>query len=471
MEAKRTIYGVAEITRRIKSTLEQGFGAVWIEGELSNVRRPGSGHLYFTVKDDRAQINAVMFRSDQLGMRFQPRDGMQVLLQGRISVYERSGQYQVIVRSMEQGGQGALQAAFEALKKKLAAEGLFENARKRPLPALPRRVGVVTSATGAAIRDILKVLEQRHPNLHVVIAPARVQGERAAAEIAAQIAALNRMGGFDVLIVGRGGGSLEDLWPFNEEVVARAVAASEVPVISAVGHEIDFTISDFVADVRAATPSHAAELLVTRRDALEERMADGTRRMVSALRQDLLRARGRVDAAARSAVLRQPVAMVTRRRERLQAIVLRMRGELRETARATRGTLANADLRTRHALQRATRETRNQLEDAALRMQRELRGSVRDAEQHVDELWLRAGRSAGRNAERHAQDLRRVVAQLRAMNPLAVLDRGYSVTRNAAGRIVRARGDVRPGERIVTQVGDGAFTSEVQDDSEEKDRG
>ena len=239
---------------------------MWVEGELSNCRLWNTGHLYFTLKDAGAQIKAVMFRSACRYLKFKPEDGLHVIARGRVSVYDPKGEYQLVCEHLEPEGLGALQLAFEQLKKRLAAEGLFDAARKRPLPALPRKIGIVTSLDGAAIRDIIKVLGRRYPNAHLVIRPARVQGEGAAADIARALGAIARVPGVDVVIVGRGGGSIEDLWAFNEEVVARAIAESPVPVISAVGHEIDFTIADFVADLRAPTPSAAAEIVVAGKD-------------------------------------------------------------------------------------------------------------------------------------------------------------------------------------------------------------
>ncbi|OGV74134.1 MAG: exodeoxyribonuclease VII large subunit, partial [Lentisphaerae bacterium RIFOXYA12_FULL_60_10] len=253
---------VTELTRRIRAALEQGIGPVVVEGEVSNVRRPSSGHCYFTLKDETAQIAAVLFRGVLETLRIVPKDGLQVRVRGELTVYEKNGNYQILVRHLEETGRGSLQARFEQLKSRLQQEGLFDAARKRPLPVLPRHIGIVTSPTGAAIRDILQVLSRRFPNLHVLVAPVRVQGDGAAEAIAAAIDRLNQRADLDVLIIGRGGGSLEDLWAFNEEVVARAVFRSRLPVISAVGHEIDFTISDFVADVRAPTPSAAAEIVV-----------------------------------------------------------------------------------------------------------------------------------------------------------------------------------------------------------------
>ncbi len=267
MLTQEKIYTVGEICRNIKATLEQRFaGGVWIEGEISNMRVPSSGHAYFSLKDAEGMINAVMFRGSASGLRFAPVDGLKVLVFGELTIYEARGVYQVIVRRMEPQGLGALQLAFEQLKAKLEAEGLFDVARKKAIPTFPQRIAIVTSPTGAAIRDILHVLGRRFSNLDIAIYPAAVQGKGAAAEIAQGLHDINEIGGFDIILVTRGGGSLEDLWPFNEEILARAIAASRIPVVSAVGHEIDTTICDMVADLRCATPSAAAELIIGRKE-------------------------------------------------------------------------------------------------------------------------------------------------------------------------------------------------------------
>ena len=250
----RRVFTVSELTSAVRELLESEFPEVWVEGEISNGRVWNTGHLYFTLKDGAAQIKAVMFRSALRYLKFKPEDGLHVVARGRVSVYDPKGEYQLVCEHIEPHGLGALQLAFDQLKKRLQAEGLFDAARKRPLPALPDRIGIVTSLDGAAVRDIVKVLRRRYPNAHLVIRPTRVQGEGAAADIARGLAAIGRVPGVDVIIVGRGGGSIEDLWAFNEEVVARAIATSPVPVVSAVGHEVDVTIADFVADVRAPTP-------------------------------------------------------------------------------------------------------------------------------------------------------------------------------------------------------------------------
>ena len=285
--AARRVLTVAELTTAIREILETAYPEVWVEGELSNCRLWNTGHLYFTLKDESAQLKAVMFRSAVRYLKFRPENGLHVIARGRVSVYDPKGEYQIVCEHLQPHGLGALQLAFEQLKQRLHAEGLFDPARKRQLPALPRKIGVVTSLDGAALRDIIKVLRRRYPNAHLVIRPARVQGEGAAEDLARGIAQIATVPGIDVAIVGRGGGSTEDLWAFNEEVVARAIARSPIPVISAVGHEIDYTISDFVADVRAATPSAAAELVVARKDEYGDRID---------------RVRGRLEAAARTGI-------------------------------------------------------------------------------------------------------------------------------------------------------------------------
>ena len=296
---EQQVFSVTTLTQAIKQTLEDGFFTIWVEGEISNLATPRSGHVYFTLKDEAAQLRAVIFKSAARLVRFELENGMQVLLRGSLSVYEARGEYQLIVSRAEPRGAGALQAAFEQLKRRLEAEGLFDPAHKRPIPLLPKKIGVVTSPTGAAIRDILNIVNRRFANVHVLIAPARVQGADAPAEIVRAIEMLNRLPDVDALIVGRGGGSLEDLWAFNEECVARAIFASRIPVISAVGHEIDFTIADFVADLRAPTPSAAAELVVRNKADLAQTLDAQHARLKQAMRHLLDRSRAAAAHAAR----------------------------------------------------------------------------------------------------------------------------------------------------------------------------
>ena len=411
------VYSVTELTRQIRVLIEGTLGGVCVEGELSNLRQPPSGHGYFTIKDESAQIRGVIWRSDMRGLLFVPRDGMRVRVFGSLTVYERDGSYQIVVKRMEEGGKGSLQAAFEALKKKLSGEGLFAVERKRKLPLLPRHIGVVTSPTGAAIRDILNVLRRRFPNLHVVISPARVQGAGAAQEIAAAIDLLNRKGDIDVMIVGRGGGSLEDLWCFNEEVVARAIERSNIPVISAVGHETDFTICDFVADLRAPTPSAAAEIVVGRKKEFLGALRQQASVMTRLLKHSLLEARGRFHAAARSYVFREPG----------------------NAARVYRQKIERLQDRTSHSLERKFRE----------------------GQQHADDLSSRMKHSVNKVFTLRVQQARSLERQLAAYNPLAVLKRGYSITFTANGRAVRTAGDVSDGDMLVTRVGEGEFKSKV----------
>ena len=320
----RHIYSVSALTAEVKAVLEDGFSAIWVEGELSNFKHHTSGHMYFTLKDAQAQIRGVMFRGHNRLLRFQPGDGLSVLVCGTVTVYERRGDYQINVEFMEPKGIGALQLAFEQLKAKLEAEGLFDESRKRPLPLLPRKIGIITSPTGAVIRDMLTVIGRRFPGLEVLIHPVAVQGEGAAGEVVAALGRLGARTDLDVVVVARGGGSLEDLWAFNEEAVARAIAASPIPVISAVGHETDVTIADFVADLRAPTPSAAAELVVARRDELRQRVDDLTARGLAALQHGLSVRRHRAEMLRRQLLLLSPVAQLARQAERLQGLRRRL---------------------------------------------------------------------------------------------------------------------------------------------------
>jgi exodeoxyribonuclease VII large subunit len=320
----RRVYTVSALTTEVKAVLEASFPAIWVEGEISNFKHHTSGHMYFTLKDAQAQIRGVMFRGHNRLLRFQPTDGLAVLVCGAVTVYERRGDYQITAEFMEPKGVGALQLAFEQLKARLEAEGLFRDSRKRPLPLLPRKIGIVTSPTGAVIRDMLTIIGRRFPGLEVLIHPVAVQGAGAAGEIAAALRRLGSRGDLDVLIVARGGGSLEDLWAFNEEIVARALAASPIPVISAVGHETDVTIADFVADLRAPTPSAAAELVVAQRDELRLRVDELAVRGLSALQRVMTVRRSRVEMLGRHLLLLSPVAQLARQADRLQGLRRRL---------------------------------------------------------------------------------------------------------------------------------------------------
>ncbi|MBU0678221.1 MAG: exodeoxyribonuclease VII large subunit [Verrucomicrobia bacterium] len=427
MAEERKVYRISELNRLSKTVLEDEVGDVWIEGEISNFRPAPSGHWYFTLKDADAQISAAMFRGNQRGMTFEPKDGMLVSAFGSVTLYEARGNYQIIVRQIEEAGKGSLQEAFEKLKKKLAAEGLFDEARKKPVPLLPQRVGIVTSPTGAAIQDFLNVITRRFPNLHILIVPVKVQGEGSAEEVASALRLLNERADTDVIVITRGGGSLEDLWSFNEEVVARAVAASRIPVISAVGHEIDFTICDFVADLRAPTPSAAAELVIGQKDEFAHDLTQYRRRLGGALSSRLLTAKNRLIGASRSYVFREPRRLVSQYREK----VLTLRSDSRD------------------ALRDLLRSRGQQLDEAGLRMR------------HRIEMSFHTRR------EKHV----RLGAQLRALSPVAVLDRGFSITRRADGTILKAATDVDAGEQIETQLAKGRLKSKITHVETEKDDG
>lgn len=438
-ETKRNVLTVTELTRRIKTTMEGTYPSIEVEGEISNLSRPASGHLYFTIKDENAQISAVLFKGSQRTLRFSPADGMLVRATGGITVYAKRGNYQILVRSLQEGGQGSLQAQFEALKKKLSSEGLFDAERKQPLPMLPQHVGVVTSATGAAIKDILNVVSRRFPNLHLLLAPVSVQGDGAAQEIAAAIDRLNAIGGLDVLIVGRGGGSLEDLWAFNEEVVARAIARSAIPVISAVGHEIDFTISDFVADLRAPTPSAAAELVVGCKEEFQTRLEDFQRRLQMILQRRLEATRHRLERASGSYVFREPANVVRHHRQRLEGMSLALRHHLRDALRTRQQTLDWIEGRLHQRTRFAMQEGRQVLRASGERM----------------------GYGLKLAHQTHLQNVKRLSMQLRALNPLAVLQRGYSVTRLPDGRILNRATQVEKGTELLTLLAQGKVRSTV----------
>ena len=441
--AARRVLTVTELTVRVRDLLEAEFFEVWVEGELSNCKLWNTGHLYFTLKDSAAQIRAVIFRSALGYLKFKPADGLRVVARGRVSVYEPKGEYQLICEHLEPHGLGALQLAFDQLKKRLQEDGLFDASRKRPLPALPRKIGIVTSLDGAAIRDIIKVLRRRYANVHLVIRPARVQGEGAALEIARGLKAIGQVSGVDVVIVGRGGGSIEDLWAFNEEPVARAIAASPVPVISAVGHETDVTIADFVADVRAPTPSAAAELVVARKDEFcgrIDRLHDRLRAAARGTVQGLSRRVHMVSGRPAMAGFAGRVGMKGRYAAELTHAL----------ARVMRGGVAGRE--------RRLRQLRRQLETFDLG--RRLAG-IRTRLVTVD------GRLAGAIARRqHRADgqLRGCASRLEALSPLAVLGRGYAVCWNAdRTRILRDASDTTAGERVRVTLAKGELDCEVRD--------
>lgn len=342
---KPRIYGVSELTAELKTLIEGTFTGVWVEGEISNFKHHTSGHMYFTLKDDRGQLRAVMFRGSNRGLQFRPEDGLAVVVFGNVTIYEPRGEYQVYVEFMEPKGLGALQLAFEQLKTRLEAEGLFDLARKRPIPLLPEKIGLVTSPSGAAIRDILQIIHRRFANVKILILPVRVQGEGAASEIVEGLEVLNKREDLDVIIVARGGGSIEDLWAFNEEHVARAIYASQTPVISAVGHETDFTIADFVADVRAPTPSAAAEMVISRKAELIQRVDDFVSRLVSYMRYRVERSGERLRSLDRHLRLLSPLERIKRQREQLRDGVSALQSTMSHRLALWRGELRTAAAR------------------------------------------------------------------------------------------------------------------------------
>jgi exodeoxyribonuclease VII large subunit len=440
------VLSVAQLTRRITALLEDGIGTVWVEGEISNLRRQSSGHTYFTLKDEHSQLACVLFSRTASVQRVEIRDGLQVQLCGQISVYQPRGQYQLIVSLVQPKGEGVLQARFEELKRRLSAEGLFDQERKRPLPRFPRRIGVVTSPTGAAIRDFLQVLHRRHPGLPVVINPVRVQGRGAAAEIAAAITELSDgsdvVGPVDLIVVTRGGGSLEDLWEFNEETVARAIASSSVPVVSAVGHEIDFSIADFVADLRAPTPSAAAELIAADGAELIERCRSLSWRIGRETMALLEEGRSRERYLARSVLFREPRRMVDEARQtsdRLAEILGEAIGRRLERIGASLETAA-ALLVSAHPGQR-----------------------IAHARQRIAALGDQLGTQIVRRVERDAGRLERIRTALSALSPQATLARGFSITRDIEGHVITAASQVKPGDRILTQLAEGKIESKVKD--------
>ncbi len=415
----RTVYTPSELNREVRVHLEAGFPRLWVEGEISNLARPPSGHLYFTLKDDRAQLSVTLFRSHARNLPFRPENGKLVQVRGRLGLYEARGQFQLVADSMEAAGEGQLRAAFEALKRRLEEEGLFSQEYKRPLPALPRRIAVVTSPSGAVIRDILNVLARRWPLAAVRLYPVPVQGEEAAPAIVRALAAVDRHGWAEAVILGRGGGSLEDLWPFNEEAVARAIFEAGVPIVSAVGHETDTSISDFVADLRAPTPSAAAELLTPDRSQL---------------------ARGFEDVG--SQLVRRIQGQLQNRAQRLDELTERLRGQHpRRRLAQQRDQLHSLDQRARVALRRHLAAKRSGL--PVLR----------------DRLVTQLGDLLPRRRERLAA----LARTLHAVSPLPTLERGYSVTLDAGSHVsVRSVEDLAVGDRLETVLPDGRITSTVE---------
>jgi exodeoxyribonuclease VII large subunit len=483
---ERHVWRVSELTERIGALLEGAFRDVWIEGEVSNYHPAQSGHLYFTLKDGRSQIRCVCFRDQARGLKCRPEDGLHITVRGSLGVYEVRGEYQVYVTHIEPVGLGELQFAFEQLKRKLQEEGLFDPGRKKPLPVLPRCIGVVTSPTGAAIRDILRVLKRRFANVHVQIYPVKVQGEGAAGEIVAALRHFDRAKVTDVVILARGGGSLEDLWAFNEEIVARAIAESEVPVITGVGHETDFTIADFVADLRAPTPSAAAEIVVRSRQEFEGHIAAHYRDLVKQMRYVLSERRHRVRDLQTHRGFRQIELLLRRRHQQLDelwsslAIVLRLRltTARQQTTRAS-AQISSFDLRARATVLRrridqlgealraaldrsVTRKHRRfvaaQVCFAALDLPARL-GRLRHA---VDERSRDLGVRIDRLLITRRRRLAAATVQLDERSPFQLLERGYAIAYDSSGKVLRSLEQVALGDEISVRLARGQLGATVR---------
>ena len=440
--AERDIYSVSRLNREVRVLLERGFGTLWVEAEISNFSRPSSGHWYFSLKDANAQVRCAMFRQRNMLCAFTARDGQKVLVRARIGLYEPRGEFQLIVEHMEDAGLGALRRQFEELAAKLKAEGLFSAERKRPLPALPRRIGVITSPSGAAVRDILHVLARRFPAVAVMIYPVAVQGAQAPAELIAALALACRRGECDVLILARGGGSLEDLWAFNDERLARAIVASSIPVVSGVGHEIDFTIADFAADVRAPTPSAAAELVVP--DAAEwlAALASLAARLGRCARRRLGEEHERLRWLEGRAALVSPIARCAQQTQRLDELERRLRRALR------------------HAQNKRVAQFR---EYQSRFWQASPLARVRDAAARHAALQARLQAAGLECVGRGRERLLPLVRTLHAVSPLATLARGYAIVKDERGRIVRNADDAPAGTLIEARLAQGHIRAKVQE--------
>ena len=436
----RYVLTVSELTQQIKDVLEDRFSDVWVEGEISNLKLPPSQHIYFTLKDDFSQVRAVLFRTQARALRFVPKDGLHVICKGRVSLYEKRGDYQLILESVEPKGIGALQLAFLQLRERLEKEGLFDLARKKPIPMLPQRIGIVTSPTGAVIRDMLHILERRFRNLHIILYPVRVQGEEAPSEIAEAVDYFNRSMDVDVIIIGRGGGSLEDLWPFNEERVARAIYRSRIPIVSAVGHETDYTIADFVADLRAPTPSAAAELVVRDRREIENTLRYLEDRLKSQILQTLQE--DRVHLSHLVKIFKEPGKKVEQYFLRFDDLVNRLQFFAAWTLKRKKEVCLhlNENLILRSPVQRVKR-LQSAVSEARKRLLQGTRFSV----------------------EMQRQRVSGILGKLDSLSPLAILQRGYSITRKLPSlQILREAAHVAQGDKVEVRLYRGTLLCDVE---------
>jgi len=437
----RRVWTVRDLVATVRIHIEREYGDTWVEGEISNLRAHDSGHLYFTLKDQNSQLSAVMFRSQAKLLRFRPENGMQVLLRGRVTIYEDRGQLQISAEYLEPKGAGALQIAFEQLKAKLEAEGLFDAARKKPIPSLPRRIGIVTSPQGAALRDILNILQRRHHTANILIFPAQVQGESAPSEVTAGIRYFNKAANVDVIIVARGGGSAEDLAAFNHEGLARAIASSQIPVISAVGHETDFTIIDFVADLRAPTPSAAAELVIRSLQDIEEQSAELHLRLARAMRYRLLMGRQTLTELAQHGAFARMMDLINQRQQKLDDLTYRMEKSERRLLELHRRRWESAAAAVRHYdVRRVLAGIRKELDSHVAAMIAATRNQLLQQRAHLD----------------------RVTRQIEALSPLAILDRGYALVFDSSGKLLKDSTAVAPGDEISARLSRGSLMAIVK---------
>ena len=437
---ERRVYSVTELTARIRDLFTRNFTDILVEGEISNCHEAQSGHIYFVLKDKTSQLRAVCFKTQVRAMKFRPENGLHVTVRGSISVYEARGDYQIYVESIEPVGLGALQLAFDQLKKRLEAEGLFAQDRKKPLPMLPRCIGLITSPTGAAVRDVVRILRRRFHNVHLTLFPVRVQGDGAALEIVRALQFFNRQQSVDVLILARGGGSLEDLWAFNEEAVARAISQSVIPVISGIGHETDFTISDFVADVRASTPSAAAELVVNTRREFDKHVADLRQTLLDQMRYRILVLSRRVHELGARRGFRRPLDLLRQQRQRADELTSRL-------AHALRANLALSTKRFNIAHKRIVAFD-FRMKIAAVRLR-------------LEKLQLELAARSDRALRQKRERLDRLNLQLHERSPLRVLERGYAIATDSAGQILRSTTQVAIGDAVNLRLLNGRLTTSV----------
>jgi exodeoxyribonuclease VII large subunit len=437
---ERRIWTVRDLVAAVRTGLEREYGDTWVQGEISNYRAAESGHLYFTLKDENSQIRVVMFRSQARLLRFRPDNGMQVVARGRVTIYEGRGELQVSAEYLEPLGAGALQVAFEQLKARLESEGLFEASRKKAIPSLPRRIGIITSPLAAALRDILRILQRRHHSANVLIFPAQVQGEGASAEVAAGVRYFNQHGSVDVIVVARGGGSAEDLAAFNEEKLARAVADSRIPVISAVGHETDFTILDFVSDLRAPTPSAAAEIVIRSRKEIEQQVETLSHRLEKTMRYQLLMGRQRLTELSRHGAFGRMKDAIHRQQQRLDDLSYRL-------AHTHRGLLESQ---------------RRRFESLAAAVRHyDLRRVLAGVGRELDAKMAAIGAATRALQMQRRSHLDRLAGGLEALSPLAVLERGYALVFDDSGRLLKDAGEARAGDNITARLARGSIRAKV----------